>query len=319
MPIPSFPEFTPLCIGLKNEMHPRLSLTPDGVSEFTFPALYLFRKRYRYRVSRLEDKTIIISGIQPPGVQGEEIQQNFFMTPCAAPGRGVLEELFKTHDYWKNIPESILIPKRKRFEEWGIKIAEDQNNFDYLYLRSDLAELKGKKYHKKRNLVAQFHRLYAHEVKPLNLELVSDAMKVLEDWRASRETAATWAGSNFAEGDYIACREALENFKELNMKGLMVYVNGKPAGWCLGEAIARGRIFTVHFEKGLDGYKGIYQFINQAFAATLPEYFTHINREQDLGDEGLRQAKMTYRPSGFVRKYTGHYMAGKTGVVKSEL
>jgi len=62
------------------------------------------------------------------------------------------------------------------------------------------------------------------------------------------------------------------------------------------------------FEKGLEEYKGIYQYINQAFAASLPESITHINREQDLGDEGLRQAKMTYRPSGFVRKYTGHCM-----------
>jgi hypothetical protein len=52
---------------------------------------------------------------------------------------------------------------------------------------------------------------------------------------------------------------------------------------------------------------GIYQFMNQTFAASLPETVTHINMEQDLGDVGLRQAKMTYRPSGFVRKYLGYY------------
>jgi hypothetical protein len=62
-------------------------------------------------------------------------------------------------------------------------------------------------------------------------------------------------------------------------------------------------MFAIHFEKASDAIKGSYQFINQAFAQTLPRYFTHINREQDLGDEGLRQAKMTYRPSGFVKKY----------------
>jgi hypothetical protein len=91
------------------------------------------------------------------------------------------------------------------------------------------------------------------------------------------------------------------------MEGALFYADKKPVGWCLGEQIASGRIFTVHFEKGLDGYKGIYQYINQAFAASMPEHITHINREQDLGNLGLRQAKMTYRPSGFVRKYTGHY------------
>jgi len=120
-------------------------------------------------------------------------------------------------------------------------------------------------------------------------------MQILEEWKKSKTT----------EGDYEACREALELFAELNFRGMIFYIDGKPAGWCLGEPNGRGRIFTIHFEKGLDEYKGIYQFINQAFAASLPEYFTHINREQDLGDEGLRQAKMTYRPSGFVRKYTG--------------
>ena len=296
MAIPPFPEFTPISIDLKTEMHPKLSLTPDGVSEFTFAGLFLFRKRYQYRVSRLEDKTFIISGVQPAHAHnaGEE-ERTFFMTPCAAPGRGILEELFKTHDYWKNISESVLIPERKRLEEWGAVFAEDRDNFDYLYPRADLAELRGKKYHKKRNLVAQFLKSCSHEERPLTSELIPEAMNVLETWRADKGE----------DGDYAACREALELFAELNMKGMLFYIDGRPAGWCLGEPIARGRIFTIHFEKGLDGYKGIYQFINKAFAATLPEYFTYINREQDLGDEGLRQAKMTYRPSGFVRKYTG--------------
>jgi hypothetical protein len=293
MTIPSFPEFTPISLDLKSEMHPKLSLTPDGVSEFTFGGLYLFRKRYQYRVSKHGDKTFIISGIQPPA-HGEEAKK-FFMTPCAAPGRGVLEELFKTHDYWKNISESVLIPEREHLEEWGIEFGEDRDNFDYLYLRTDLAELPGKKYHKKRNLVAQFLKSYTHEERPLIPELIPEAIKILEIWKADKG----------ADGDYVACREALELFEELNMKGQMFYIDGNPAGWCLGEPIARGRIFTIHFEKGLEGCKGIYQFINMAFAASLPEYFTHINREQDLGNEGLRQAKMTYRPSGFVRKYRG--------------
>jgi len=299
MLIPSFPEFTPLTFELKDAMHPKLYQAVDGVSEFTFAGLYMFRKRYGYRVSRLEDKTFILSGIQPPHADGD-VEKRFFSTPLAAPGRGVLEELFKTHDYWKNIPESIIIPEKERLEEWGIEISEDRDNFDYLYLRSDLAELPGKRYHKKRNLVAQFLKSYAHEEKPLTPELISYAKEILERWRENKGN----------ESDYVASMEALEHFGELNMSGLLFYIDGKPAGWCLGEPIAGGRMFAVHFEKGLEEYKGIYQYINLAFAASLPESITHINREQDLGDEGLRQAKMTYRPSGFVRKYTGHYHTG---------
>jgi hypothetical protein len=63
-------------------------------------------------------------------------------------------------------------------------------------------------------------------------------------------------------------------------------------------------MFAVHFEMALEEFKGIYQFVNQHFAASLPNFYIHINREQDLGDEGLRHAKMSYRPCGFVRKFT---------------
>jgi hypothetical protein len=67
--------------------------------------------------------------------------------------------------------------------------------------------------------------------------------------------------------------------------------------------MAAGDMYCVHFEKAIDSYKGIYQFINQQEALSLPESITYINREQDVGDEGLRQAKMTYRPAKFVEKY----------------
>ncbi len=123
--------------------------------------------------------------------------------------------------------------------------------------------------------------------------MIPEAAQVLDQWAVDKGTP----------GDYNSAKEALELFDVLNMQGAMYYVDGKPAGWCLGESLAKGRMFAIHFEKGIDEYKGIYQFINQAFAAALPRYYTYINREQDLGDEGLRQAKMTYRPAGFVRKY----------------
>jgi hypothetical protein len=293
MLIPEFPDFVPMTLELKNEMHPQLSLTPDGVSEYTFSNLYLFRSRYGYRISRYvrrysggQDRTFIISG--------EREGKKFFMTPCAVPGRDVLGELFNTHDYWKGISESVLAPYRANLEGWGIAVAEDRDNFDYLYLRADLAELSGKKYHKKRNLVNAFLNTYRHEERPLTADRIRQAMMILDRWRFDKG----------AVGDYEAARESLELFGALKMRGNIYYVNGNPAGWCLGESLARGRMFTIHFEKAIDAYKGIYQYMNQAFAAALPKYYTYINREQDLGDEGLRQAKMTYRPCGFVRKYT---------------
>ena len=296
MAVPSYPDFAPLSLEQKNILHPRLSLTADGVSEFTFSGLFFFRNRYRYRISRCGDNgSFIISGVQPQTASGEE--KKFFMTPCDVPEDGILDSLFENHDYWKNISETVFEKSRQQLEARGINASEDRDNFDYLYSRDKLAELKGKKYHKKRNLVNQFLHSYTHEQYPLTSERVPHAIEILEQWRKDKGE----------DGDYWMAREALELLDSLPLRGYIYFVDGKPAAYCLGESIAKGKMFAIHFEKAIDHYKGIYQFMNMAFAAALPRFFTWINREQDLGDAGLRQAKMTYRPSGFVKKYTTLY------------
>ncbi len=283
--VPVYPEFAPVSLDMREALYPALNMIKDGISEFTFSNLYLFRGTYGYRVSRLPGKTFIIAG--------EKAGKSFFYTPCALPERAILDELMGKHDYLKNLSESQADDHRASLEQWGYKVEEDRDNFDYLYLRTDLATLSGKTYHKKRNLVNAFINSYDYEQKPLRKENVSDAIAVLERWREAKGF----------EGDYAASLEALELFDVLGMRGSVYYVDGAPAGWSLGEPLAKGRMFAVHFEKGIEDYKGIYQFMNQAFAQALPSYFSSINREQDLGDEGLRQAKMTYRPCCFVNKY----------------
>ena len=298
MPVPHYPEFAPLALEHKSSLHPRLSLTADGVSEFTFSCLFLFRHRYHYQISQGgSNGGFIISGIQPQ--TASDTPKKFFMTPCEAPDRSIIESLFETHDYWKNLSESVLEHSRQELDDWGIVLSEDRDNLDYLHLRAELAELKGKKYHKKRNLISQFLYTYTYEQRTMTRDLVPQAMEILDLWRQDKGE----------DGDYWAARESLELFDSLTLRGYIYFADGKPVGYCLGESIAKGRMFAIHFEKGIDRYKGIYQFINQAFAEALPNFFTYINREQDMGDEGLRQAKMTYRPSGFVKKYKAKYKA----------
>jgi hypothetical protein len=300
MQIPCYPEFAPLDFQMKDEMFQELFETPDGISEFTFAGLYLFRSRYQYRVSRTPGeggKSLpLISGIQPEDSHGgSKIRggERFFLSPCGVPDREIMADLLRSHRYWKNIGESVLSRARETLEAAGALITEDRDNFDYLYLRTDLAELPGKKYHKKRNLVNQFLSSYDHQEWPLTPDLVGQALEVLDHWRTEKGE----------DGDYRSAREALEQFRELGMEGALYFIDGKPAGWCLGEGLAGGTIFAVHFEKAAGGYKGIYQYMNQAFAAMLAPHYMYLNREQDLGDLGLRQAKETYRPCGFVKKY----------------
>ena len=89
----------------------------------------------------------------------------------------------------------------------------------------------------------------------------------------------------------------------LKLTGCITYVDGEPAAYSLGEPINQGKCFVVQFEKAIGNYKGIYQFINRSFASMIDTKYRYINREQDLGDPGLRQAKMSYRPDNFVKKY----------------
>jgi hypothetical protein len=277
-----------------DELQPLLKEAPDGVSEYSFANLYLFRRHYSYRVALAAahngGRTLVIAG--------KHGGQSFFCTPLGLPSRDALEALFRSYHYWKGIPASIVeAAPQPLLENWGLTLGEDRDNFDYLYRREDLAELPGKRYHKKRNLVSAFSGLYSAEELPLGPQTREAALTVLEGWRAQRGD----------EGDYDACREALELLETLpQLLGTLYLVDGAPAAFCLGEALVGGTMFAIHFEKALEDYKGIYQFINQRFAAGLPPQYSIINREQDLGDSGLRQAKMTYRPLGFVKKYRAH-------------
>ncbi|MBM2838422.1 MAG: hypothetical protein HW415_1047, partial [Deltaproteobacteria bacterium] len=212
----------------------------------------------------------------------------FFMLPFGFPEREVMDELWQKFISMKCVSER-QVPE---LTGMGYIVTEDRDNFDYLYLREELVSLPGDKFHKKRTLINAFVDNYSYEGTPLTEERTGDALNVLEKWREERGL-----------GDYSAAREALEKADELQLCGGIYYVNGQPAAYTLGEEIAGGETFVIHFEKAIGKYKGLYQFLNQSFASILPKKYRTINREQDLGDEGLRQAKVTYRPVGFVKKY----------------
>lgn len=285
--IPAYPDFAPISLEMAREMSPYLVRLPDGVSEFSFAGLYLFRKRYDYRVSAFPHCII---------VSGERDGSKFFITPCCATGPDVVRELFRGHDKWKLISPDYLAKNRELIESLGYQVEEDRENFDYLYLRSELAALSGKKFHKKKNHVNAFELAYPdHSIKPLTVDTRADALEVLESWVSHEE--------NPDDTDYRAAKEALELLDQFAMTGLVLYVGGLAVAWTLAETVADGKMVAVHFEKARVEIKGAYQYINYAFAQSLPESVEFVNREQDLGDEGMRQAKMTYRPVGFVEKY----------------
>jgi hypothetical protein len=274
-------EFSEITIGLRPELNPLFSRLDDGVSEFTFSNIYLFRKQHSYRISKLGDDSYIITG--------SEGEVNFFMLPFGLPETSILKELFSHYGCMKAVSEG----QAKILKAMGFTVTEDRDNFDYIYLKEELEKLYGRKYHKKKNMVNAFIQNYEYEGRPLLPEYTEDVMAILEEWKRGRKDP----------GDYEAAREAVQLAEDLVLCGGIYYVNGKPAAFNLGEEIAGGTTFAIHFEKAIRGYKGLYQFVNMSFASILPQKYVYINREQDLGNEGLRQAKMSYKPHKFIKKY----------------
>lgn len=281
--IPSYPRSCEITLDCRQFLHDKFRLLAGGISEFTFANIYLFRDVHKYSLSMLEHDRIVILG--------EDDGEKFFMLPFGLCDEDELAELFSSHSYMKCATAA----QGQSLEEYGYTVAEDRDNFDYIYSRRDLAELGGRKFHKKKNHVNALLDRHEAVARPLLDEYVPDAMEVLEKWRQG-------AGVN---GDYGPAKEALERMNELVLCGAVYYVDGKPAAWCLGEEVALGWTYAIHFEKALreTEMQGIYQYASQAFAMVLPMKYQFINREQDLGIEGLRKAKMSYNPTGFVRKY----------------
>jgi uncharacterized protein len=279
--IPAYPALTEVTLELRPLLHPRFQTLTHGISEFTFANIYLFRNSHNYTVSLLENDLIVI--------MGKDGATPFFMLPFGIPEVSTLNRLFEEHGGMKCASSE----QKTLLENLGYQAVEDRDNFDYLYLRQDLSELSGRKFHKKRNLIKAFVDNHNYEARPLLDEYLGDALQILEDWKQAHDSP----------GDYGAAREALEKSWELQLCGGIYYVENRPVGYTLGEELAGGTSFVIHFEKAIPGYKGLFQFINQTFASILPEMYVTINREQDLGDDGLRRAKHSYKPSGFVEKY----------------
>ncbi len=285
-----WPADSEIDIALRPILEPCFRELKTGISEFTFANIYLFRKVHHYRVTDLGGGLFMI--------RGRDGEDDFFMLPFILPERPVLDELFEDFSFMKNASPA----QAATLGSMGYRVEEDKDNFDYLYLREGLARLEGRKFHRKRNRVRGFTARHECLSRPLDDDTLGDAQFVLEAWRGANET----------EGDYGPAEDALVHWKELGLTGSVFYVEGAPVAYAMGEALP-GQYFAVHFEKGVPGYAGLMQFVNQTFAAALPERYRFINREQDLGIEGLRHAKLSYRPDGFIKKYRIYRAEGVKG------
>lgn len=178
----------------------------------------------------------------------------------------------------------------------------DRESFDYVYLIEDLAELKGRKFQKKRNHINRFRSLYPNwRVAPLSAENIPAVQEMADIWYAQRQESDPTGNYTLEK---IALEKALAQYEQLCLDGLALYDGDRMVAFSIASRLSEDTM-DVHFEKALEDVDGAYPAINQAFAQYLREKYpqiVYLDREEDMGIEGLRKAKLSYYPDHLKEK-----------------
>ena len=179
------------------------------------------------------------------------------------------------------------------------EVVEEKDAADYLYSGEALRTLSGKAYHSKKNNVNRFQKDYAgrYEYRRLGCQDKEELMAFLESWELTRE------GDASLDGEYEGICQVLDSCQSLGVQMAGVYVDGRLEAFTMGTYVEALKMAIIHIEKANASIRGLYQFINQQFLIHEYPDAEYVNREDDVGDPGLRKAKQSYHPIAMVRKY----------------
>lgn len=189
-------------------------------------------------------------------------------------------------EYWKNLLEKEFILEERR------------ESFDYIYNSQDLRTLKGRKYSKKKNRINNFNKLYNYVYERIGKNNIAEVIEFQENWCQTRGCYSTPILNN----ENLGIMNILHNYDNLDLIGAFIRVDGNIIAYTIGEKLD-DEYAVIHIEKGLSNYVGSYQAINYLFVQMEFSNCKYINREDDFGDEGLREAKESYHPAFLLKKY----------------
>ncbi|NTV15611.1 MAG: DUF2156 domain-containing protein [Desulfobulbaceae bacterium] len=269
-----------------------LAMAPPTISELTFTNLYVWR--HHRPVWFIEIQNTLVFLIRAP--HGTDQQLVVFGPPTGAlPLATVMPQLGdEVIGAIRQTSASLTGLDHARFHATA-----DRDNFDYVYRVQDLAELAGRRYAAKRNQIKQCLRDNNCTFEMLTAANLDECRGLLERWCDLRHCESD-PGLN---GEWQALRETLVHFLNFGLLGGVVRLEGSVVAFAIGERLNQ-ETAVCHFEKTLPTIPGLGQLINRWFAAYCLRDFTYVNREQDLGILGLRQAKSSYHPDHLVEKYT---------------
>ena len=263
---------------------------PSRSCERTFVNVYLWSRHYKVQYAIIEDTLVF----------RDTAEELAFTYPA-----GTKENVKKALDFLmeyckeKEIPFILyhvthsMLEELEEFYPGKFQIEYNRDMADYVYETEKLATLAGKKLHGKRNHINKFKSLYPN----WTYESLSD-----DNVEACFQMALKWRNENGCEDDpgknaeMCVSLNSLRLYKELGMKGGVLKIEDEIVAFTVGEPVCEDT-FVVHIEKAFPQIEGAYPMINQQFVQHECMEYMYVNREEDMGAEGLRKAKLSYRPA----------------------
>ncbi len=253
--------------------------------EYNFSNLFAWQKAYKMSWSLYQERLVIYDGLSQAAFM--PLGQDFYPEELAVfslnlKNAGLTPHIsLVTPDYLKKFPEI----------ENYYSVKQEPDYAEYIYDVKSLCDLNGIKLHKKRNLISQFKRSYPDfEVHLLEGEYNDKAMGLVQDLLKMRKKR-----SKTLDQEFKAIQTSFDHFEKLGLKGLALTLNSRVVAFSVFSRLQHST-YDIQFEKSHPDYKGAAQVINHETALYLKDKCLYVNREQDLGIKGLRQAKMSYDP-----------------------
>jgi len=294
--IPEFPVFKDIEIQDNNVFNELLKQYQPRISEWTFTNLFIWRTFYKFQWSFYkhwlmvicQDKNGIIYAMEPIGPSPKQDAAILLL-------EWLLLEKNISHPRIERVDKTFAV-EMQRLKNFVIEPVRE--HFDYVYMREDLAALSGSKYRSKRNHINRLFRSYNFVYESLEERHIEDCLLVQEKWCLLRRCEDDMS----LLSEWEAVRELLNHYSNFEVKGGVIIIENKVMAFTIGEML-NDNTAVVHIEKADPDIPGLYQIINQQFSEKAWQNMRYINREQDLGIPGLREAKLSYYPHHFVEKY----------------
>ena len=211
----------------------------------------------------------------------------------------VADELKGDKEFKFVLVEKIFAEELEKYPHAKFNITAERNNFDYVYLAQDLINLSGRKFHGKKNHLNAFHKEYPDaKYLPITEEIIPKCREELNIWYETHKHD----DDSYIFYEQAAIHEIFDHFDAFKLKGGAILIDDKVVAFTFGERL-NSDTAVIHVEKADQNIRGVYAAINQNFVEHEWSDMIYINREEDMGIEGLRQAKESYRPVKLIEKF----------------